>query len=532
MSSFRALAPRVAAAMMALTAVGDVASAQSPSLRAKAAGDAGTIAAAVASRGQVRIIVEHVSAPTEAALSRGAGGLDGARRTIAEGRAAFLASLGANEAARSARLNVRGMAHMPLVALTVDSADLERLAGDRHVVRIWEDTEVFPSLGESVAVIGGPPASGDPSASPVGDGRGTTVVVIDTGVDGAHRFLAGKVVNEACFSTPERVGDREVRSSLCPNGAASQTGEGAGRPCPQDLAGCDHGTHVAGIVAGRRTSGDGPPGGVAPGASIVAIQVFSRRNEGCGQAARCITASFSDIVGGLDHVLSLVGRTRDPIVAINMSLGGGRSNQPCASNPVATAINGLRTAGILTVVASGNDGFTDSISSPACTPGAVSVGSTTKADQVSSFSNIAPFVTVLAPGTAIVSATWGNGLVAKNGTSMAAPHVAGAIALIRARMPNARPDDIVAALRETGIQIRDGRPQGATTVPRIRVDRALARLSAPPAAVATTPAPAAASVPPTGTAQPAATPAPCIDAAASAQSALTGPSRDTGEPCK
>ena len=111
----------------------------------------------------------------------------------------------------------------------------------------------------------------------------------------------------------------------------------------------------------------------------------------------------------------------------------------------------------------------------------ISVGSVGDADGVSSFSNSADFLTLLAPGEAIQSAAVGGGTRNGSGTSMATPHVSGALAAIREAMPDATVDEIENALVLSGQPILDGR-NGITT-PRIRVDQAIAMLEAagPPA---------------------------------------------------
>ena len=117
--------------------------------------------------------------------------------------------------------------------------------------------------------------------------------------------------------------------------------------------------------------------------------------------------------------------------------------------------------------------------SPACVSTAVSVGSTTKADAVSWFSNVTPFLSLFAPGDSITSSVPGGGYEIASGTSMAAPHVAGAWALMRQAAPTASVTAILNALRSTGLPVTDNRfwASGTVTVPRIRVFQALAALT-------------------------------------------------------
>ena len=119
------------------------------------------------------------------------------------------------------------------------------------------------------------------AASPPITGDGYAVAVLDTGVDKNHTFFndanGSAVVSEYCASTTYIDGGVNVISSLCPAGAATSAASGSGLNCDSNVPGCDHGTHVAGIVAGRPTSlSIGTVRGVAPDADIIAIHVFSR----------------------------------------------------------------------------------------------------------------------------------------------------------------------------------------------------------------------------------------------------------------
>jgi subtilisin family serine protease len=357
---------------------------------------------------------------------------------------------------------VRRFAHLPLVAMELTPEGLEAVLAAPETVEVFEDVSVPPTLAQSVPLIGGAAAF---AAGFTGSGQ--TVAVLDTGVDGNHPFLAGKVVSEACFSTTS---SQSNTTTLCPNGQSTQLGAGAAAPC---VGICSHGTHVAGIAAGNGAGSTG----VAKDATILAIQVFSRFNSAssCPNGPPCLRAFTSDIVAGLDRVYDL--RSTFSIASANMSLGGGRFTSPCDSGSAYKgAIDLLRGAGIATVIASGNDGFTDAIGSPGCVSTAVTVGSTTKSDTVSSFSNSASFLDLLAPGSSIVSSVPGTGFANFNGTSMATPHVAGAWAVIKSKDPSASVDAVLNALKSTGVSILDNRNN--LTHPRIRVDTALAQVGA------------------------------------------------------
>jgi subtilisin len=411
--------------------------------------------------------------------------------------------------------NVVRFQYLSAIAMTVDAAGLRFLASLPMVVSIEEDQISAPTLTESVALVGGKAAWNQGYT-----GAGWTVAIVDTGVAKGHQFLTNKVVSEACYSSDtgtytETINNRVVSatiSSACATSSAtnpitSTTQAGSAEPCPQNIHGCDHGTHVAGIVAGKAYDNmpGGPFSGIAPDAELIAIQVFSRYDgpEICNKytksASPCALTSASYYMRALERVIEL--RATHNIAAVNMSLGGGEhtnaaqcdqdnSERPEPDRPsLKDLIESLREQGIATVVSAGNEGYTNALGSPACISSAISVGSTNdgswsiwdsltwdnrKKDTVSTFSNSANFLTLLAPGSLINSSAPDGGFQGMQGTSMAAPHVAGAWALLKQKAPLASVTQITQALVNTGVPITDTRA-GANSrkKPRIQVDRAL-----------------------------------------------------------
>ena len=219
-----------------------------------------------------------------------------------------------------------------------------------------------------------------------------------------------------------------------------------------------HGTHVAGIAAAK-DNGEGVVG-VAPGAKVVAIKVLNDFGWG-------ITA---DILEGLEYVLE----NAEKIDVINLSLGGaGRSDA------IDKAIRQIVDAGVPVVVSAGNSDNDASFYGPANSDAAITVsasydsdgrcgglgsstefnGVTMPDDSVATYSNWGPPVDVIAPGT-LINSTVPGGYDSFSGTSMAAPHVAGAIALLKSLLPEGwqgdSPADLVRGLALQG--------QGSETV--------------------------------------------------------------------
>jgi subtilisin family serine protease len=446
--------------------------------------------------GSVRVIVQFESPTPASQITPDPINLAATRSRVAAAQDAIISAHFGGTTPTAGAGFARGLTRFeitPGFAISVTTAELESLAANPQVTRIQYDRPEPPTLIQSVPLIG---MTGAYTAGATGAGQ--AVAVIDTGVQANHEFLAGKVIAEACFSFANGMGGAG-NASLCPNGTPTQIGAGAANAeTAQCINGavelCDHGTHVAGIAAGLNTSQQGgePPNGVAKNASIWAIQVFTRFNDGsCAPSAPpCVLAFNSDMIRALDHVFAnlngLPGGVK--LASTNMSIGGGANPGTCDGDPRKPAIDNLRNAGVLSAIAAGNDGSTSNISAPGCISTATTVGSTTKADVISGFSNMSPVVDVLAPGSSIQSSI---AVVPHstttyaffNGTSMATPHVAGAIAAIRSACPAATADAIENALKGSGVAVSDTRPGGTQTKPRIRVDAALQTLtcSLPPA---------------------------------------------------
>lgn len=385
---------------------------------------------AVATDGRVRVIFETPSGLSEAA----------ARSLLAgdDRRAEF-------ESLRIYPLLGRGAAEVGPQALL-------HLIENPGTGQIELDAIHRASLAETIPII-----RADLAHQQGLDGDGFAIAILDTGVDPTHPMYADRIIEEACFSIEKN----------CPNGLREMFGPGAAVPCA--LSGCGHGTRVAGIALGEENGSI--LRGVAPHAELIAIQIFSNVNGELG-------AYSSDILAGLQHVLGLTAYHK--IAAVNLSFGGAlfTSQTDCDRSAPShrDAITLLRAAGALSVAASGNEASIDSIATPGCLSNVVAVGSTSDLDVVSSFSNSATFLGLLAPGESVVASSVGGGTSAGSGTSLATPHVVGAIATIREAVSDATANEISNALALSGVAVSDAR-NGVTT-PRIRVLEAITLLEA------------------------------------------------------
>jgi subtilisin family serine protease len=279
--------------------------------------------------------------------------------------------------------------------------------------KIWLDGPVRATLDKSVSQVGAPQAwkAGH-------TGRGATVAVLDSGIDETHPDLADAVAGEKDFTNSE-----------------DGTKDGFG-----------HGTHVASIITGGRLPVDGKYVGVAPDAKLLVGKVLNDSGSG----------SDSSILAGMEWAAAQGARV------VNMSLGTDFAGD--GAGVLDEAVNRLTAeTGTLFVVSAGNFGpDTESISSPGSADAALTVGAVDGSDELAAFSSRGPRETnpsikpeITAPGVGIVAArAAGTDLgrsvderyTALSGTSMAAPSVAGAAAILAGQHPDWKADRLKSVL--------------------------------------------------------------------------------------
>ena len=421
------------------------------------AGDVASLLDRATERGSVRVLARLDVPATPKALA--GVDADAARLTaIRSARAALARDLDG-----TAWREARDFSTIPWVALELSPEALTALTFSGQVLAVEEDRLEKVMLPESVPLV-----QGDQAWNAGYDGSDWVIAVLDTGVYSQHPFLAGKVVSEACYSA---TGD-------CPNGQTVMIGPGAGETCSYASGSCPHGTHVAGIASGTNDQFSG----VARGAGIISMQVFSRfTGSDCDDDVEdpCAKSYTSDTIAALERIYEL--RNTYNIAAANMSLGGGSfaSQVACDATDAARKeiIDRLRSVGIPTVAASGNESSSNALSAPGCISSAISVGAVSKADQIAAFSNSASFLTLLAPGRFIRSSVPTASFQEISGTSEATPHVAGAFAILYQKLGRADVETALSALQQTGLPIED--PRNGVVKPRIRIFDALGVLPEP-----------------------------------------------------
>ncbi|MFF9373204.1 S8 family serine peptidase [Streptomyces griseoluteus] len=371
---------------------------------------------------QLPLIVTYTDA---AARSRRTKTPDGARKTL---------TLGSIQGAAIAAEHTRAADFWSSLTGTHQDAQRARPVGatpqpsghlTNGIAKVWLDGKAKATLSDTTAQIGAPEvwAGGD-------TGQGVDVAVLDTGIDAAHPDFAGRIAASQSFVPGQDVTDRH-----------------------------GHGTHVASTVAGTGAASGGKEKGVAPGASLTIGKVLD--NDGSGQD--------SWILAGMEWA------ARDQHAkVISMSLGGAPSD---GTDPLSLAVNRLsEETGALFVVAAGNSGpepFT--VGAPGAADAALTVGAVNGpgkgVDQLAEFSSRGPRVgdnaikpDLTAPGVNILAARsqyapQGEGAYqSMSGTSMATPHVAGAAALLAAKHPDWKGQQLKDALVSSTASTRQASP--------------------------------------------------------------------------
>ncbi|QNE79385.1 S8 family serine peptidase [Streptomyces finlayi] len=299
-----------------------------------------------------------------------------------------------------------------------------------------------------------------PGAWDKGTGTGVTVAVIDTGY-AAHTDLAANIVPGYDFissSTDARDGngrDSDAKDEGDWNATAGECGTGS-------TAGNSswHGTHVAGTIGATASNAKGIAG-IAYSAKIQPVRVLGK----CGGSSSDIADAITWASGG-----TVPGATANanPAKVINLSLGGASSTCPSVYQ---TAINGAVSRGTTVVVAAGNSNANASGFTPANCAGVINVASTSREGNRSFYSNFGSIIDVSAPGgetrratdTPGTITTPENGILSTlnsgtttqsvenykpyQGTSMAAPHIAGLAALLKSAKSTLTPAEIESAIK-------------------------------------------------------------------------------------
>lgn len=365
------------------------------------------------------------------------------------------------------QFNISEIEDFPNLALTKvrvpNMRALERLISLSDVRSLYEPFSVTLSGSNNLGIIGQPAARSDGKL-----GNATRVAVIDTGIDyNAGAFGDGTI---GCRWPGQNSPGYDIGGQVC-RIFSYRSFVNARTSFDEDTA-KKHGSNIAGIVAA-----------VAPATKLDVLKIFytNVQNE--------VVADSDALIRALDWVVANAQAGATKITAVNLSIAFPdvpRTATECPNSILAGPFARLRSAGVLPVVATGNNHDKSRISDPACAPGAVRVGAiydsqvngfaihetcrdeVTAPDQVTCFSNSSPILTLLAPGHLIVA---GNAIGL--GTSQAAAHVSGAIAILRAfnAFPNETISTTTSRMVNSGRMIAD-RENGLVR-PRLDISAAL-----------------------------------------------------------
>ncbi len=342
---------------------------------------------------------------------------------------------------------------LPAIALTARRSQIVTISHLPAVRSIYSNRTLQPTIDPYLALAGGDRVRRDTDLTkrnlgvPV-TGRGVTVAVLDTGLDGAHSDLSGRVVQNVKLADTQSAGVGFVEPT-----------DVEGLPSTDQAYG--HGTFVAGIIAGNGVRSGGKYGGIAPGANLV------------GLSAGDLNLSY--VLAGFDYLLSRGASLKVRVVNCSFS-----ANTVYDTNdPVNVATKMLSDRGVNVVFSAGNTGSGQHTLNPyAVAPWVVSVGATDQLGQLADFSSRGDMgsslfkPTIVAPGVDVVSlratgasvtGTLGFGkadesrlapaelpfYTTASGTSFSAPQVAGAIALMLEANPNLTPRQVRDILQRT-----------------------------------------------------------------------------------
>ncbi len=336
-------------------------------------------------------------------------------------------------------------------AATMSAAHVEQLKKDPRVAYVTQDrlVKIASHLSQQTLPTGINRMNAENKAN---NGKDIHVAVLDTGIDLSHPDLKANIAG----------------GKNCSSGGSYNDGNGHGSHVAGTIAAVDNGTSVV---------------GVAPEAKLWAVRVLN--NSGYG--------SWATLICGIDFVTSKAPQNGGPITVANMSLGGsGTSDNNCGNSnndPLHKAICRSRDAGVTYVVASGNEGKNAGTLVPAAYNDAVitvsaladsdgnlgGTGASTSYgtdDTFASFSNWGNVVDLGAPGVNILSTWKSGGTRILSGTSMATPHVAGAVALYLKSHPGSSWTAVRDALVSLGEKLGNGHtdPSGKHSEPVVRVD--------------------------------------------------------------
>lgn len=346
---------------------------------------------------------------------------------------------------KDAGLKTKTYSKLPMVAITGTSAEVNQLLDQGlSALSIYYNKKLDYFMKDSRKLVGAERVWNDLGYT----GKGTTVAVVDSGIDASHQDLpfGDKVIQNVKFLVGDSIfGDESLYLEDVIN---TDTSSG-------------HGTHVAGTIAGNGTASDGLYAGIAPDAKLVGL--------GTGEGINILWS-----LEAFNYVLEHHEEYGIDVVSNSWGTTGDYS----PNNPINVASKQLHDEGMVVTFAAGNEGpENDTLNPYSAAPWVISVAAGTKDKQLADFSSrgipgdefVHPDIT--APGVDIVSTKSSTGVVMNtlgaatdaeyidaqylpyyttaSGTSMATPHISGIVALMREAQPDLHPDAVLDILEKT-----------------------------------------------------------------------------------
>jgi subtilisin family serine protease len=365
-------------------------------------------------------------------------------------------------------------------AVVVPRGQVGRLARLAGVEKVWPTIRYHSLLDVTPQLIGATALWGPTLATA---GQGMKIAIVDDGIDQTHLFFSprgfayppGFPKGQTAFTTPKVI----VARAFPPSSPRS-----ANAARPFDPENSEHAMHVAGIAAGNEgtlTRNGFRLSGIAPRAYLGNYKALT------------VPSQFGLNGNSPELAAAIEAAVRDGMDVINFSIGEVEIEP--SRDLVVRALNAAADAGVVSAVAAGNDlsefGI-GSVGSPASAAKVIAAGASSgghgsaETDTAADFSSAGPTSyslrfkpDVTAPGEDVASAAPGGSFVELSGTSMAAPHVAGAAALLRQRHPDWTPAQVKSSLVTTGVPVRSGSGevsplrQGGGRIDLVRADRPL-----------------------------------------------------------
>jgi len=411
----------------------------------------------------IRVVVNLRAPAMETFAVRGYPGLGLVKRSVAAAQRRVLSEVARHELDVDVRLDIQYA-----MAGWATEAGIRKLLSHPDVESIVPDY-----LNQQLTVQGRAMTRSDYAANTLGyDGTGITVAMIDSATDYLHAELGG--------ATPKSASNPSGSNTICKymrDFSGNTEVSSASSVVPDDdvyPADFDDGYHSTGTSAIVHR--------YAPGAKLVLLKVFPNAYDSVIANAINWCVTNKNIVSG------------SPIALINMSLGGGKYTGSCSTGTMQSAIDNAKSAGVVSFVAAGNDGYTNAMGAPACDPDVIAMGSvwdanncnysafppaycsdsTRNANERACYSDASPELDLYAPSEEVITAQVFGGTFALGGTSSATPAAAGLAAQLLHAKPALKGDmaGIKSLFQTTGVAIT-GNPNSSYQNKRIDVTAAI-----------------------------------------------------------